>query len=66
MQVCRVPVGMVCSSFLLAGTIKFHLKQFGTPVSHLKLSVKLYNNYVDNVMLGATSVEDTYSIYVES
>ena len=30
---CRVPFGMVCSPFLLAGMVKFHLKQFGTPVS---------------------------------
>jgi len=47
---------------LLAATVKFHLKQFGTPV------VKFIseNIYVDNVMLGATSVEQAYEIYVES
>ena len=53
---------MVCSPFLLAGTVKFHLKQFGTPVSKAIGD----NIYVDNVMLGATSVEQAYRIYVES
>ena len=59
---CRVPFGMVCSPFLLAGTIKFHLKQFGTPVSEAIGE----NIYVDNVMLGATSVKQVHEIYVES
>ena len=31
---CRVPFGIVCSPFLLAGTIKFHLKQFGGSVAN--------------------------------
>ena len=30
---CRVPFGIICSSYLLAGTVKFHLKQFRTPVA---------------------------------
>jgi len=30
---CRVPFGMVCSPLLLAATVKFYLKQFGTPVA---------------------------------
>ena len=61
-QFCRVPFGIVCSPFLLAGTVKFHLKQFGTPVA----KVISENIYVDNVMLGATSVEQAYGMYVES
>ena len=40
----------------------FHLKQFGTPVSKAIGE----NIYVDNVMLGATSVEQAHKIYVES
>ena len=59
---CRVPFGMVCSPFLLAATIKFHLKQLGTPVAKFISE----NIYVDNVMLGATSVKQAYEIYVES
>ena len=47
---------------MLAGTVKFHLKQFRTPVAQPIGD----NIYVDNVMLGATSVEQTYKIYVES
>ena len=59
---CRVPFGIVCSPFLLAGTIKFHLKQFGGAVAQL-----INNNiYVDNVMLGANSVEQAHKIYFES
>ena len=38
------------------------MKQFGTSVSH---SIS-ENIYVDNVILGATSVEQAYEIYVES
>ena len=58
----HVPFGIVCSPFLLARTVKFHLKQFGTPV----LKATGENIYVDNVMLGATSVEQAHEIYVES
>ena len=59
---CCVSFGTVCSPFLLAGTVKFHLKQFGTPVSK---AIGEYI-YVENVMLGATSVEQPHEIYVES
>ena len=38
---CRVPFGMVYSSFLLAGMVKFRLKQFGTPVSKANMSLEL-------------------------
>ena len=55
-------LGWYVAPFLLAGTVKFHLKQFGTPVSKAIGE----NIYVDNVMLGATSVEQAYRIYVES
>ena len=59
---CRVPFGIICSPFLLAGTIKYHLKQIGTSVA-LKISD---NIYVDNVLLGANSVQNAYEIYLES
>ena len=59
---CRVPFGVVCSPFLLGGTIKFHLRKVGTP-----LALDISNNiYVDNVSLGATSVDEAYKIYLES
>ena len=59
---CQVPFGIICSPFLLAGTIKYHLKQIGTSVA-LKISD---NIYVDNVLLGANSVQNAYEIYLES
>ena len=53
---CRVPFGVVCSSFLLGGTIKFHLRKIGTPVA-----LEINNNiYVDNVSLGANSVDEAH------
>ena len=59
---CRVPFGIVCSPFLLGGTVKYHLKKIGTPVA-LQISE---NIYVDNVLLGAGNVEEAYGIYLES
>ena len=59
---CRVPFGIICSPFLLAGTIKYHLRQIYTSVAS-KISD---NIYVDNVMLGANSVQDAYEMYLES
>ena len=47
---------------MLGGTIKFHLKEVGTPVA-LTISD---NIYVDNVSLGANSVKEAHKIYLES
>ena len=59
---CRVPFGIICSPFLLAGTIKYHLRKINTPVAS-----KICDNiYVDNVLLGAESVQGAYEIYLES
>jgi len=59
---CRVPFGIVNSPFLLEETLKFHLQCEGTPVSQ-----KISNNlYVDNVSIGAKSVEESYQIYKEA
>ena len=59
---CWVLFGIICSPFLLVGTIKYHLQQIGTSVA-LKISD---NIYVDNVLLGANSVQNAYEIYLES
>ena len=59
---CHVPFGVVCSPFLLGGTIKFHLRKVGTP-----LALDISNNiYVDNVSHGANSVDEVCKIYLES
>ena len=44
---CPVPFGIICSSFLISGTIKFHLKQFKSSIAQLISD----NIYVDNMML---------------
>ena len=59
---CRVPFGIISSPFLLAGTIKYHLKSIGTSVA----SQISDNIYVDNVVLGADFVQDAYEMYLES
>ena len=59
---CRVPFGIISSPFLLAGTIKYHLKKIGTSVAS-QISDYIY---VDNVLLGADSVQDAYEMYLES
>ena len=61
-QFCRVPFGVVYSPFLLGGTIKFHLRKIGTPVA-LEIND---NIYIDNVSLGANSVEEAHKIYLKS
>ena len=59
---CRVPFGIICSPFLLAGTIKYHLRKINTTVAS-----KICDNiYIDNVLLGAESVQGAYEIYLES
>ena len=41
---CRVPFGLICSPFLLGATLKFPLKDEGSP-----LALNILNNmYVDN------------------
>ena len=59
---CRVPFGMICSPFLLAATIKFHLQKEGTP-----LALRILNDiYVDNVLVGLNSTSETSGIYEEA
>ena len=60
---CRVPFGVVCSPFLLGGTIKFHLRKVGTPL--LWTSAITYM-LIMCLLIGANSVEEAYEIYLES
>ncbi|MCP3668457.1 MAG: DUF1759 domain-containing protein [Gammaproteobacteria bacterium] len=50
----RVPFGLICSPFLLEGSIAEHLKKNG---SNLALQVQ-QNIYVDNVLIGAENSEE--------
>ena len=59
---CRVPFGLICSPFLLAATIKFHLQKEESP-----LALHILNNiYVDNVLIGVDSVSEAYKAYLEA
>jgi len=59
---CRVPFGIVCSPFLLEATLQYHLMQEGSDISKLICG----NIYVDNVSLGADSVQEACCIYKEA
>jgi len=59
---CRVPFGIVCSPFLLEGTLKFHLKNENSLVAR-----KIVENlYVDNVIMGGRSVNEAHQLFTES
>ena len=59
---CRVPFGLICSPFLLAATIKYHLQKEESP-----LATHIQNNiYVDNVLIGVESVKEAYKAYQEA
>ena len=56
---CRVPFGLICSPFLLAATIKFHLQK-----EESSLALHILNNiYVDNPLIGVNSVSEAYKVY---
>ena len=59
---CRVPFGIICSPFLLEGTLKFHLKKEGSHTAKIICD----NIYVDNVCVGANSIEEALCIYKEA
>ena len=56
---CRVPFGIICSPFLLEGTLRFHLQNEGSAVAQKIV-------YVDNVSIGTDSVKEAYQIYEEA
>ena len=56
---CRVPFGVISSPFLLGATIHNHLEQY----EH-ELAAKLKDDiYVDNLITGTDSVEETVKLY---
>ena len=59
---CRIPFGIICSPFLLEGTLKFHLQNEGSLIAQRIAD----NIYVDNVSIGTDSVEGAYQIYKEA
>ena len=59
---CRVPFGIICSPFLLEGTLRFHLKKEGSSIAQLIND----NIYVDNVCVGVNSVEEGLQFYKEA
>ena len=59
MNVC---IETQCCYQIFVEYCKYHLKQIGTSVAS-----QISNNiYVDNVLLGADSVQDDYEMYLES
>ena len=59
---CRVPFGLICSPFLLEATVWHHLCKYNSPTAALILD----NVYVDNVMLGAHTIDKAIHIFHES
>ena len=55
---CRIPFGVISSPVLLAATICHHLKQIGSSTAEQII-------YVDNLITGAQTVEETYQLCSE-
>ncbi|KIH65457.1 hypothetical protein ANCDUO_04223 [Ancylostoma duodenale] len=55
----RVPFGLICSPFLLSGTIHHHLETMATPLSQCLLR----NMYVDNIFHGVTNFKEGTTFY---
>uniref|UniRef100_A0A7I4XSQ8 Complex I-B15 n=1 Tax=Haemonchus contortus TaxID=6289 RepID=A0A7I4XSQ8_HAECO len=60
----RVTFGLICSPFLLAGTIKYHL-QHNTRNKEVARDID-NNTYVDNVVMTARSSTEATTLYRES
>ena len=59
---CRVPFGIICSPYLLQGTLQHHLQRQTSPVADRIAE----NLYVDNVCLGADSPSEGIDLYTAS
>ena len=55
---CCVPIGLICSPFLLGEKIKYHLRHEGSSLARTLAD----NIYVDNVLIGADSRTEMYRI----
>ncbi|CAC5418971.1 unnamed protein product [Mytilus coruscus] len=59
---CRVPFGIISSTFLLATTVESHLDIYQSPIAR-----KIKDNiYVDNLISGCTSVAESLEFYSEA
>ena len=59
---CHVLFGIICSPFLLEGTMRFHLLKEGSHIAKV-----IHDNiYVDNVCVGANSIEEALHLYEEA
>ena len=56
---CRVPFGLICSPFLLEGTLKFHLQREGSSIAQSIAE----NIYVDSILVGADSPANAYRLF---
>ena len=59
---CRVPFGIIASPFLLGAATDHHLKKVGTSTAE---NIR-QNIYVDNVITGTNSVQESLGFYSES
>ena len=59
---CRVPFGIICSPIYWRGTLRFHLLKEGSHTA----KVICDNIYVDNVCVGANSIEEALHLYKEA
>ena len=59
---CRVPFGIICNPFLLEATLRYHLNKEGTDIANMICD----NIYVDNISVGASSVQEAYNIYKQA
>ena len=58
---CRVPFGIICTPFLLEATLRYHLNKEGSDIAIMICD----NIYVDNIALGANSIQEAYNINYE-
>ena len=57
-----MPFDLICSPFLLEGTLRFHLGSYDSPVAKAISD----NIHVDNVCVRAESVEEALHLYGEA
>ncbi|KAK6755878.1 hypothetical protein RB195_014334 [Necator americanus] len=63
-RLSRVTFGLICSPFLLAGKIKYHLENHAQN-NYIAREIEI-NTYVDNVILTSNSTEGALLLYKKS